>query len=277
MGLRIAALMAVALLAAGEAQAAPTSEIVMDSASGRTISADNADRERPPASLTKMMALLLAFEALDAGKLRLSDNVVMTAAGERQPPSRLGLRRGRSIPVRTALRAIAVISANDVAVALGMKLAGTEAAFVRRMNAKAKAIGMQSTRFGNATGLEPGAGRSSARDMAILARYLIRNHADRYDLFSTRSIRWGGATRPSHNKLLGKVQGVDGLKTGYTVAAGFNLAASARRGADRVIVVVMGAQTAPARDTRVANLIELGFADHKAGRAASTKRARRRK
>lgn len=275
MVLRSAALLALALLAVGEARAAPVSEIVLDAASGRTISAENADRARAPASLTKMMTLLLAFEALDTGKLRLSDSVMMTPAGERQPPSRLGLRRGRSIPVRTALRAIAVISANDVAVALGMKLAGSEAAFVRRMNTRARAIGMRGTSFGNATGLEPGAGRSTARDMATLARYLIRNHGDRYDLFRTRSIRWSGATRPNHNKLLGKVEGMDGLKTGYTVRAGFNLAASAERGRDRVIVVVMGAETAPARDTRVANLIELGFSNRKASRAASTTRRAR--
>jgi D-alanyl-D-alanine carboxypeptidase len=252
------ALVAVALLAAAPARAA-TSEYVMDAATGRTLHADNADRARPPASLTKLMVLLLAFEALDAGRMKPGSPVVMTAGGERQQPSRLGLRRGRSITVDVAMRAVAVISANDIAVALGTKIAGSERAFIRRMNERAEALGMEATRFDNMTGLSPSSGRSSAHDMAILSRYILRNHPARYRLFATRSIRWGGAVRPNHNKLLGKVKGVDGLKTGYTVAAGFNLAASARRAGRRVIVVVMGAATPGERDVRVANLIELGF------------------
>jgi D-alanyl-D-alanine carboxypeptidase len=255
------AILSLALGAPSAARAAPVSEIVMDANSGETLRTENADLARPPASLAKLMTLLLVFEALDAGTLKQSGSIVMTPAGERQQPSRLGLRRGRSISVNEAMRAIAVISANDIAVAMADRLAGSEAAFVRRMNAKAAELGMESTRFGNATGLEPSAGRSSARDMALLARYIIRTYPARYKLFATRSIKWGGATRPSHNKLLGKVRGVDGLKTGYTVAAGFNLVASAKRDGKRVIVVVMGSRTAPERDLLVANLVEVGFSE----------------
>ncbi|MDR6786916.1 D-alanyl-D-alanine carboxypeptidase [Sphingomonas sp. BE138] len=240
---------------------APVSDIVMDAGTGEVLESENADRARPPASLAKMMTLLLAFEALDAGELKPGTMLRMTAAGERQQPSRLGLRRGRSIRVDAALRAVAVISANDIAVAIGDRLAGSERAFVARMNARARAIGMTDTRFGNATGLAPSAGRTTARDMAILARHLIRAEPRHYRLFSTRSISWEGRSRPNHNKLLGKVAGLDGLKTGYTVEAGFNLAASAKRGARRVIVVVMGAPSASERDLLVANLMEVGFSE----------------
>lgn len=240
---------------------APVSEIVMDATSGEVLESENADRARPPASLAKMMTLLLAFEALDTGVLKPGTTIRMTAAGERQQPSRLGLRRGRTIRLDAALRAVAVISANDIAVAIGDHLAGSERAFVKRMNERARAIGMTDTRFGNATGLSPSAGQTTAHDMAILARHLIRAEAKHYKLFSTRSIKWEGRSRPNHNKLLGKVAGLDGLKTGYTVPAGFNLAASAKRGARRVIVVVMGAPSASERDLLVANLMEVGFTE----------------
>ena len=149
------------------------------------------------------------------------------------------------------------MSANDVAVALAERLAGSEGAFVAAMNRRAAQLGMTGTRFGNATGLAPGGGTSTARDMALLARRLA-SRPD-YRVFSTRAIRWRGRVRPNHNRLLGKVAGVDGIKTGYTVPAGFNLAASARRGGRRVIVVVLGARSAAARDLLVANLLEAGF------------------
>lgn len=243
------------------ARSGPVSALVLDAGTGAVMDADHADRIRPPASLAKLMTLLLAFDALDDGTLTASTPIRMTPAGERQPPSRLGLRRGRSIPLETALRTVAVISANDVAVALADRLAGNERAFVRRMNDRARAIGMRDTRFGNATGLAPGAGVTTARDMGVLARYLIQHHADRYRLFATRSITWEGKRRPNHNKLLGKVAGLDGMKTGYTVEAGFNLVASARRGGKRMVVVVMGAPSAAERDLLVANLMEVGFSE----------------
>lgn len=261
MRIHLTALFAGLALATSPATAAPgtTSEIVIDAGSGATLFATRADRARPPASLAKMMTLLLVFDALRDGKLTMASRIVMTPQGARQPPSRLGLARGGSLPLRSAIRALAVISANDVAVALAGRVAGSEAAFVRRMNARARAIGMRDTRFGNATGLSPDAGTTTARDIAILSRYLIRHYPARYGTFATRSIRWNGVTRPNHNRLLGKVRGLDGIKTGYTVAAGFNLAASSRRGSRRVIVVVMGERSVAARDLLVANLVEVGF------------------
>lgn len=235
------------------------SELVIDAHSGRTLYAAGADRVRPPASLGKMMTLLLVFEAISAGRLRLEDRLVMTHRGARQPPSRLGLTAGRSMSVREAIKAVAVVSANDVAVALAERLAGSEPAFVRAMNRRAGQLGMTKTRFANATGLSPSGGTTTARDMALLTRQLIRRFPERYRVFSSRTIRWDDRVRPSHNRLLGKVAGVDGVKTGYTVPAGFNLAASSLRSGHRVIVIVLGARTASARDLLVANLLESGF------------------
>ena len=236
----------------------PVSELVIDAGSGRTLFAAEPDRVRPPASLAKMMTLLLAFEAIDAGRLRLGDSLVMTAHAARQRPSRLGLAAGQRIAVGNAIRAIAVVSANDLAVALAERLAGSEAAFVATMNRRAAQLGMTETRFGNATGLAPGGGTSTARDMALLARRLVgRPHT--YRVFSLRAIRWHARVRLNHNRLLGRVPGVDGIKTGYTVPAGFNLVASAQRSGRRVIVVVLGARTAAARDLLVSNLLEAGF------------------
>lgn len=251
---------AMTLMTASRASAAtPVSEIVIDAGSAKVLYSANASRTRPPASLVKMMTLLLAFEAIDTGKLRLDGTLRMTRRGERQPPSRLGLAAGRTMSVREAMQTVAVISANDVAVALAERIAGSEASFVQAMNRRARKLGMTDTRFGNATGLSPSAGLTTASDMAKLARHLVRRHPKRYKLFSARSIRWGGRVRPNHNRLLGKVPGLDGVKTGYTVPAGFNLAASSLRGGRRVIVVVLGARTAAARDLLVANLLEVAF------------------
>jgi D-alanyl-D-alanine carboxypeptidase len=251
------------------AAAAPVSEIVVDAQSGRMLLAVNASRTRPPASLTKMMTLLLTFEAIASGKLRLDDKIVMTRRGARQPASKLGLAAGRSISLQAAMRVVAVVSANDVAVALAERVSGSEALFVKAMNRRAKQLGMTDTRFGNSTGLSPSGGITTARDMAKLARHIIQRHPVRYRIFSARSIRWGGYVRPNHNRLLGKVRGMDGLKTGYTVPAGFNLAASSLRGGKRVIVVVLGARTAAARDLLVSNLLESGFSAPVTKRAAA--------
>lgn len=251
------------------ARTAPISELVVDARGGRVLYSVAAERARPPASLAKMMTLLLTFEAIDAGKLSLDSQLVMTRRGARQPPSRLGLAPGATMSLRVAMRAVAVISANDVAVALAERVSGTEALFVRAMNRRAAKLGMVGTRFDNATGLAPSASVTTARDMATLARYIIEHHPARYRMFSTGSIRWDGHRRKNHNQLLGKVHGVDGVKTGYTVAAGFNLVALSLRGGRRIIVVVLGARTAEARDLLVANLLESGFSSPTApGRAA---------
>lgn len=251
------------------AGATPVSEIVVDAGTGRVLYAAEARRRRPPASLTKMMTLLLAFEAIDKGRVRLSSPVTMSRRGALQPPSKLGLGAGRTMSMRAAMRAVAIVSANDVAVALAERIGGNEAAFVQRMNRRARQLGMTDTRFANASGLAPAGGITTAQDMATLARYLIRRHPARYAMFSARSIRWGGRIRPNHNRLLGKVRGVDGVKTGYTIPAGFNLAASSVRGGRRVIVVVLGARTAAARDLLVSNLLESGFSSERRTRRRS--------
>lgn len=237
----------------------PVSELVVDAQTGRHLHAVNVDQPRPSASLTKMMTLLLVFDALAEGRLKSGDRLAMTAEGARQPPSRLGMAIGDRLSIRGAIRSVAVISANDVAVALADRLAGSEARFVALMNRKARQIGMRNTHFGNATGLPVRSGWSTARDLAVLSRYLIERHPDRYRLFGTRSIRWEGRVRPNHNQLLGKVAGLDGIKTGYTANAGFKLAASARRSGKRVVVIVLGAGSASSSDLLVANLLKAVF------------------
>lgn len=260
---------------AGSAAAAPVSELVVEANSGRVLFAAAEGMVRPPASLAKMMTLLLTFEAIASGTLRLDDQVVMTRRSARQPPSKLGLAAGRSMSLRTAMQAVAVVSANDVAEALAERMAGSETLFVGVMNRRARQLGMTATRFQNATGLAPLGGVTTARDMATLARYIIRHYPERYRMFAARSIDWGGHVRPNHNRLLGKVRGVDGVKTGYTVPAGFNLAASSLRGGKRVVVVVLGARTAAARDLLVANLLESGFSSPATKPATGSARPRR--
>ena len=240
------------------ASARSVSAILIDARDGRVLFAQGANLVRRPASLTKMMTLFLTFDALDADTLQLSDTIKFSRAAASQPPSRLGLRAGASITVGEAIRAIAVSSANDVAVALAEKLGGSEAGFARRMTAKAQTLGMHRTSFTNVTGL-PGANLTTATDMALLSKALIDRHADRYAYFSTRSFRWAGRQLQNHNHLLGAVDGLDGIKTGYTVEAGFNLAASARRGNRRLIAVVLGERTARSRDKLVAQILERGF------------------
>ncbi|MBJ6120174.1 D-alanyl-D-alanine carboxypeptidase family protein [Sphingomonas mollis] len=266
--------MATGLPGAASAATAPVSEIVVDARSGRVLYEAAGNRSRPPASLVKMMTLLLTFEAIDAGRLRSTGKVVMTPRGARQPASRLGLAAGRTIGLDAAMRAVAVISANDVAVALAERVAGSEALFVQAMNRRARKLGMTATRFTNATGLAPSGGLTTARDMATLARYIISHHPVRYRIFSTPVIRWRGQVRPNHNHLLGKLRGVDGVKTGYTVPAGYNLAASGRRGDKRVVVVVLGARSAAARDLLVSNLLESGFSSPRATGQVSRRRSR---
>ncbi|WP_267381986.1 MULTISPECIES: D-alanyl-D-alanine carboxypeptidase family protein [unclassified Sphingomonas] len=256
-------LVAIAALAsigfAGAASAAPVSALVVDANDGETLYSRNADLVRPPASLAKMMTLFLVFDALDARTLRLDDRITMSRHAAAQAPSKLGVPAGGEIRVRDAIRAVAVQSANDVAVALAERLAGSEPAFARAMTARARQLGMRHTRFGNATGLTSDANRTSAADIATLSLAMLRTHRRDYRYFSTRAIDWGHRRLVNHNHLLGRVPGVDGIKTGYTVDAGYNLAASATRRGRRLIAVVMGERSIAARDLRVSNLLEVGF------------------
>lgn len=238
----------------------PVSALVVNAYTGTTLYADAPGTVRAPASLTKMMTMYLAFEAMSDGRLRPTTPIAISRAAARQPASRLGIAAGKSLSARNALGVIAVDSANDVTVALAEALAGSEKNFVERMNATAQRLGLRDTHFANATGLKNPGNRTTARDMARLSIALIRRYPSQYSYFSTRKVTWQTRVMRNHNHLLGKVAGVDGIKTGYTVDAGYNLAASAKRDGQRIVVVVLGARSIAARDARVANLIELGFA-----------------
>ena len=238
----------------------PVSEIVMDARDGTILYAENAGIVRRPASLTKMMTLLLVFDAIDAGKLDPTGSIRISRYAASQRPSRVGLKPGARMTVEQAIRAVAVLSANDVAVALAEAVGGTEDRFARMMTDRAREIGMADTSFTNATGL-PGANLSTAEDMAKLSLALLREHPKRYAVFSTRSFSWGGRRVQNHNHLLGAFEGADGIKTGYTAEAGFSLAASAKRAGRRLIAVVIGERSIQARDRRVAALLDEGFAE----------------
>lgn len=244
------------------ASAAPdrrVAEVVVDASTGSVLYEQQADALRRPASLTKMMTLYLAFDALADGALSLDDLVPFSRAAARQPASRLGIAAGRSLSVRTALRLIAVHSANDVAFALAEKIAGSEARFAALMNARARQLGMTHTHFANATGLTNTGNVTTARDMATLSVAILRHYPRQYALFATRAVQWESRHFVNHNHLLGHVAGVDGIKTGYTVDAGYNIAASASRHGKRVVAVVLDERSVAARDRRAARLIELAF------------------
>jgi D-alanyl-D-alanine carboxypeptidase (penicillin-binding protein 5/6) len=259
------ALAALCILAAPAAHAAkgfaPSkfAAISVDAKSGEVLYARNADARRYPASLTKVMTLYLAFDALEAGRLHMDDRIVMSPHAAAQAPTKLGLRAGKSIRVRDALNVIVVKSANDVAVALAEKIAGSERRFVGRMNAKAKALGMSHTHFANASGLPNRRNVSTARDLAKLARAMVRDHPKQYALFDQSQTRFHGRVIRGHNHLISR-PGIDGIKTGYVSASGFNLITSGVREGHRVVAVVLGGSTAAIRDRYMARLIRASFA-----------------
>jgi D-alanyl-D-alanine carboxypeptidase len=249
---------AVPTLAAAEARAVTDPRyagMVVDAESGRVLYAENADERRHPASLTKLMTLYLLFEAIESGKLSMSDQLTVSTAASREPASKLYLKPGETISVRDAILAICVRSANDVAVVVAEALAGSESAFARRMTERGRALGLASTHFENATGLPNPRQVTTARDIALLARHLQVDFPDRYRFFGTRAFTYKGHQLKSTNQLLGAISGVDGMKTGYIRASGYNLVASARRGGRRIIVVVLGEKTGSARDGHVAALV----------------------
>ncbi|MCO5146756.1 MAG: D-alanyl-D-alanine carboxypeptidase [Aquamicrobium sp.] len=230
--------------------------IVVDARSGRVLYERASNAPRYPASLTKMMTLYLLFEALDEGRVRLDEEIPVSAFAASRPPSKMGIKRGGSIDARSAVLALAVRSANDVAVAVAERLAGSEEAFARSMTLKARQLGMTGTVFRNASGLPDDGQRTTARDMAVLAMALRNRFPHHYHYFANREFAFGGKIVRGHNSLLGRIPGVDGLKTGYIRASGFNLATSAGRGGRRVVAVVMGGESARARDEHMVSLIE---------------------
>lgn len=230
--------------------------IVIDTGSGDVLYSEDADSLRHPASLAKLMTLYLLFDALKEGTLSMASTIPVSAHAASQPPSKLGLKAGQAIRVHDAILAICVRSANDVAVAVGEKLAGSEDAFAAAMTRKGRELGLTSTRFTNATGLPDDRMVTTARDIARLARAVQVDFPERYALFSTRSFTYEGRALNSTNQLLGALPGVDGMKTGYIRASGYNLVASARRNGKRILVVVLGEKTGAARNGHVAALIE---------------------
>jgi D-alanyl-D-alanine carboxypeptidase (penicillin-binding protein 5/6) len=242
------------LLAASESKYA---SIVVDAKSGEVLYANHADSPRYPASLTKMMTLYLTFEALASGKLRLEDRVVFSPHAAAQAPTKLAVGAGDSITVAQAIQGMAILSANDAAMAMGEKLAGSEGRFTALMTLRAQELGMENTRFVNPNGLPDSRQISSARDMAILSRALMRDYPQYYHYFSQPGFSFRGRWINGHNHLLGK--GVDGLKTGYTRTSGFNIAISGVRDGRRLVVVVMGGPSVATRDSHAEDLMLTGF------------------
>jgi len=241
-------------------QAAPYAAMVIDARSGEVLHSRNADTRLHPASLTKMMTLYIAFEAVKNGEITLDTKVRISKHAASEPPSKLGLKSGQRIALRYLIRAAAVRSANDAATAIGEAISGSEAAFARRMNATAKALGMTRTNFKNAHGLTQEGHLSTARDMTTMGRRLLYDYPQYYNIFSRRSTHAGIAEVANTNRrLLNAYRGADGIKTGYTRAAGFNLVASAERGNERVIATVFGGKSTTSRNAKVAELLDLGF------------------
>ena len=242
------------------AAAAPYAAMVIDARSGEVLHSRNADTRLHPASLTKMMTLYIAFEAVENGEISLDTPVRISKHAASEPPSKLGLRAGQRIKLRYLIRAAAVKSANDAATAIGEAIEGSEAAFARRMNRTAKALGMTRTTFKNAHGLTENGHLSTARDMTTMGRHLLYDYPEYYNLFS-RITADAGVRKVSHTnrRLLRSYRGADGIKTGYTRAAGFNLVASAERGRERIIATVFGGRSTATRNAKVAELLDLGF------------------
>ena len=241
--------------AAAESYQPPPASIVVDANSGAVMQASNADSPRHPASLTKIMTLYLLFERLQAGTIKLTSEMPVSPHAAAQAPSKLGLKPGETIRVETAIRAIVTKSANDVAVIVAEALGGDEINFARLMTAKARALGMKSTTYRNASGLPDDQQITTARDQAILGRAIQERFPTQYRYFATRTFEFRGKSVRNHNHLLGNVEGVDGIKTGYIHASGFNIVTSVRRGHRHIVAVVFGGRTANARDARVLSLI----------------------
>ncbi|WP_375342115.1 D-alanyl-D-alanine carboxypeptidase family protein [Nitrosomonas sp. Nm84] len=219
----------------------------------------NADASRYPASLTKMMTLYMLFEALEQRKMTLDTRMPVSAHAASMPATNINLQTGDTISVRDAIPALIVRSANDVAAVVAEALGNTEVSFARMMTDKAHKLGMRSTTFRNASGLPNSEQKTTARDLVTLSARLMKDFPQHYHYFSTRSFSYKGTIYNSHNRMVRNTQGVDGLKTGFIRASGFNVATSAKRGGRRVIAVVMGGHTAAARDQQMAQLLNRSF------------------
>ena len=229
--------------------------IVIDANTGKVLFSRNADADRYPASLTKMMTLYVLFEELDAKRLTLSTKLTVSANAAKQPPSKLGLKAGATIKVEDAILALVTKSANDIAVVVAEHIGGSVSGFAARMNRTARALGMNSTTFRNPHGLPDSRQVTTARDLVRLAQGLQDRFPSYYPYFAKRSFTYRGVRIRNHNRLLGSVEGVDGIKTGYTRASGFNLVTNVDRDGRHIIAVVMGGKTASKRDAHMRALI----------------------
>jgi D-alanyl-D-alanine carboxypeptidase len=230
--------------------------IMVDGKTGRVLYEDNADALRHPASVTKVMTLYLLFEQIEAGRLRINSDLPVSAKAASQSPTKLYLRPGSTIEVEDAIKALVTRSANDAAVVIAEAIGGSEADFAQMMTAKARALGMSRTTFRNASGLPNPGQVTTARDLSILGRAIQDRFPRQYRYFATRTFYYKGQAIGNHNRLLGRVEGVDGIKTGYTRASGFNLLTSVKTDDRYLVGVVLGGSSGRARDNRMANLIE---------------------
>jgi D-alanyl-D-alanine carboxypeptidase len=244
--------------------------IVVDGNSGRTLYARNENELRFPASITKVMTLYLLFEQLEQGSQRLDGDIRVSAYAAAQKPTKLGLRPGETIRVEDAIKAVVTRSANDIAVAIAETIGGDEQSFARLMTLKAHALGMDSTHFANASGLPNGEQVTTAHDLAILGRAIQERFPRYYRYFATHTFYYRGATIANHNHLLDRVEGMDGIKTGYTRASGFNLLTSVKRGGHYIVAVVLGGPSARARDKIMADLIDDEIGNGSTVRTASS-------
>ena len=247
-------------------QAAPYADIVVDANSGTVLHSTNPDAQRHPASLTKIMTLYLLFEQIEAGKLKLDSPLKVSAEAAGQMPTKLGLKPGSTLAVEDAIKGIVTRSANDAAVVVAEAIAGDESEFAKLMTRKAQALGMSHTIYRNASGLPDNGQVTTARDQSTLGRAIQERFPRYYKYFSIRSFTFRGQSIGNHNHLLGRVDGVDGIKTGYINASGFNLVTSVHRGNRYLVAVVMGGSSAGSRDARMRDLISEKIAQ------ASTKR-----
>ncbi|OUD10135.1 D-alanyl-D-alanine carboxypeptidase [Marivivens niveibacter] len=259
-GLFVSAVLWLSFIVPQSALAGPGATMVMDARTGEIIDSYNANTPLHPASLTKMMTLYIAFQAIERGEISADTVVTITREAAAEPPSKLGLRTGQEIRLRYLIRAAAVKSANDAATAIGIALEGSEAAFARRMNRMAQSMGMTRTTFRNANGLTESGHMSTARDMTILGRHMIYDFPEYYNIFSRRSTDAGMAEVYNTNRrFLAAYRGADGIKTGFTSAAGYNLVASAERNGVRIIATIFGESSVTARNNRAAELLDMGF------------------
>ncbi|CAH1660124.1 D-alanyl-D-alanine carboxypeptidase [Hyphomicrobiales bacterium] len=256
---------------AAPAYSPPYAAMVVDAKTGRTLFAKNEDEPRIPASITKVMTLYLLFEQLDQRRISLSTPLQVSAKAAAQPPTKLGVRPGTTIKVDDAIKAMVTLSANDVSMVVAENLGGSESQFARMMTAKARALGMSRSTFHNPHGLPNSPPNiTTARDLIVLGRAIQERFPQYYAYFETRSFQYGSRTIRSHNRLLDRIDGVDGIKTGYTRASGFNLLTSAKSGGREVVASVLGGRSAASRDNIMADLITSNLPQAYAGARQSS-------